>query len=267
MSVFSWLLLYKFCLSAGVVVLLSFVAEKISPRWAGVLSGFPTGTAITLYFYGLENGLEFAGRSAIYNMVGLVAMQMCIYCYFLAGKAYTKLSLATAVCGAILGYGVTATILSKLSVTLFMAIVIPIASFFFFWKLFQPIGTRTIQDSIKTGWGVIVARAVFAALIISVITGISRLVGEPWAGLFSAFPTTLFPLLLIIHYSYGGEYAYAIIKHVPEGLGGLLVYSLIIYIVYPHINLYGGILLAFGGALIYLLLYQLITQRLAVKNG
>ena len=79
--IFSDLFLYKFIITTVVVIALSFIAEYISPKWAGIISGFPTGTPIILYFYALENGLKFAGESAIYNMVGLVAMQMFLFCY------------------------------------------------------------------------------------------------------------------------------------------------------------------------------------------
>lgn len=264
---FGSLLLYKFILTAIVVVGLSFVAEQISPRWAGILSGFPTGTAITLYFYGLENGLEFAGSSAIFNMVGLVAMQMFILCYYLGGMVAKRYTLATAVCCGMIGYGATVGFLAMLPVTPIVAVVIPVLSFVLFKWLFSKIESRRINKAIQGSGRVVAVRAIIAALTIALITGVAHLVGHSWAGLFSAFPATLFPLLMIIHYSYGRDYAFAIIKHVPDGLGGLLIYSLILYLVYPGVGLLGGIGLAFGGAFSYLLVYQLICQRCAEKRA
>jgi len=134
-------------------------------------------------------------------------------------------------------------------------------------ELFQKIDYSEINIKIKPTLKVILARAGLAALTISLITSIAEIVGHTWAGLFSAFPTTLFPLLLIIHFSYGEQYVYSIIKHVPDGLLGLLIYSLTIYLSYPQFGLYIGIILAFSGALIYLLIYQLITLRLRTIRG
>ena len=256
------LLLYKFILTSIIVIALSFIAEYISPKWAGIFSGFPTGTAIILYFYALENGLEFAGESAIYNMVGLVAMQMFIFCYYLSGLIAKKFKMIFSICGGITGYTVTIILLSRYSFTPALAVLIPVISIFIFKMLFQNIDHSEIIIKIKPTWKVIFGRAGLAALAISFITGIAELVGHTWAGLFSAFPTTLFPLLLIIHLSYGEQYAYSIIKHVPDGLVGLLIYSLTIYLSYPQFGLYFGIILAFSGALIYLLIYQLVTLRL-----
>lgn len=261
------LLLYKFILTSIIVVALSFVAEYISPKWAGIFSGFPTGTAIILYFYALENGLEFAGESAIYNMVGLVAMQMFIFCYYLSGVVAKKFKIILSISGGITGYAVTIILLSRFAFTPALAVIIPLISIFIFRMLFQKIDHSEINVKIKPTWKVILGRAGLAALTISLITGIAELVGPAWAGLFSAFPTTLFPLLLIIHFSYGEHYANSIIKHVPDGLVGLLIYSLTIHLSYPQFGLYLGIILAFSGALIYLLIYQFVTLRLRTHRG
>ena len=261
------LLFYKFILTSIIVIALSFVVEYISPKWAGIFSGFPTGTAIILYFYALENGLEFAGESAIYNMVGLVAMQMFLFCYYLSGIAAKKFKIIISVIGAITGYMVTILFFSRFSFSPSLAVLIPLISIFIFRMLFQKIDYSEIDVKIKPTWKVILGRAGLAALIISFITGIAQLVGHTWAGLFSAFPTTVFPLLLIIHFSYGEHYVYSIIKHVPDGLGALLTYSLIIYLSYPQFSLYLGIILAFSGALVYLLIYQLVTLKWRTFRG
>lgn len=258
----TYILLYKFFLTSIVVIALSFVAEYKSPKWAGIFSGLPTGTALILYFYALENGLKFASESAIYNMVGLVAMQMFLFCYYLSGLAAKKFKIIVSSCSAITGYTVTILFLSRFSFTPTLAVIIPLISIFIFKMLFQKIDNSEINVKIKPTWKVILGRAGLAALIISLVTGIAELVGQTWAGLFSAFPTTLFPLLLIIHFSYGEHYAHSIIKHVPDGLVGLLIYSLIIYLSYPQLGLYPGMVLAFSGVLGYLLIYKLFTSRM-----
>ena len=255
------IILYKFILAAFFVIALSLVAEYISPKWAGIFSGFPTGTAIILYFYALENGLEFAGESAIYNMVGLVAMQMFLFCYYLSGLVAKKFKIIISIIGAIIGYTITILVLSKFSFSPTFAVMIPLISILLFKILFQKIDYSEINVKIKPTWKVILGRAGLAALIISFITTIAQLVGHKWAGLFSAFPTTVFPLLLIIHFSYGEQYVHSIIKHVPDGLISLLIYSLIIYLSYPQFGLYSGIILAFSGAIVYLLIYQLVTLK------
>ncbi|HPQ67977.1 MAG TPA: hypothetical protein PKW95_02535 [bacterium] len=261
------LLIIKFVVSIFIVLLLSFIAEHVSPKWAGILSGFPTGSAITLHFFALENGLTFAGESAIYNMVGLVAMQMFIFSYYLCGVKLKRYKIIMSTIGGFIGYTITISLISRLPINPYLATIIPIISFFIFKSSFKKIIHSTIGEKIKPTCKVIISRSGIAAITICLITGVAEIVGSTWAGLFSAFPTTLFPLILIIHYSYGEQYAHSIIKHVPDGLGGLLTYSLILYLSYPSISLYLGIALAFSGALSYLLLYSLLQKNLAKPNS
>lgn len=259
------LFFYKAGLAAVVVVLLSLLAEQVSPRWAGVLSGFPTGSAITLYFYGLQYGLEFAGHSAIFNMVGLVAMQMFLLAYYLCGAAAMKLKILAAVAGGLGAYLATIFLLSLFSFNTFWAVVIPLLSFIVFRFLFRKIPNVRIANRVRITWGLIALRAAIAAFIISSITAVAAAVGPAWAGLFSAFPATLLPLLLIIHWTYGEQFSYATIKHMPDGLGGLLAYSLVLHLSYPSLGLYSGIALAMGAALLYLVIYRLAYEWKAAK--
>jgi len=253
------LVFYKFLLTIILVLILAFIAEYVHPRWAGILSGFPTSTAIILYFYALENGLVFAKESAIYNMVGLIALQMFLFCYYLGGLCIQKHTLFFSIAGGLTGYALTILVLSRFVFTLFLAVIVSGVSLAIFWTLFYRIKSYKITSQLKPTGILILGRAGTAAITISLITGIAGNVGHTWAGLLSTFPTTVFPLLLIIHLSYGTRYAHTIIKHVPVGLGGVLIYSLIIHIGYPLLDLYGGILVAFCCVIIYFLFYHIIT--------
>ena len=104
-------------------------------------------------------------------------------------------------------------------------------------------------------------RAVLAAVTILVITGIARSVGSAWTGLFSAFPITLFPLILIVHITYDMEHVHTIIKNFPLGLGSLIAYSLTVSLAYPRMGIYVGTLLGFTVATAYLLAFQFIRER------
>lgn len=256
--IFTSLFFYKAVCAALVVVLLSLIVEYMSPKWAGIFSGFPTGTAIILYFYGLQYGIEFAGRSAIYNMIGLIAMQMFLFGYYLSSVLKTRCEILASVAGGLFAYLTTIFILSIFSFNVFWAIMIPISSFFIFHFLFRKIPDIRVEKRRKTTWDVIALRATFAALTISFITEIAEFIGPNWAGLLSTFPSTLFPLMLIIHWSYGQQFVHAMIKHVPSGLGGLLAYSVVLYLSYPSAGLYLGMLLALATALLYLIVFQVI---------
>lgn len=245
--------LIKLIVAVGVVIVLSIIAENSSPRLAGILSGYPTGSAISLFFFGLEINPEFAAHSAVYNMVGLVAMQAFIYCYY---KASLKFNIVNSALLAIAGYFAVIWLLYYIELNKFIAIAIPIASIFFFHNLFRPIENVKVENKVPTTHKVLVVRALSAASIIMLTTGIASLVGSTWSGLLSAFPSTLFPLMLIVHLTYGKKHVHSIIKNVPLGVFSLVLYSLTVSIVYPSYGIYRGTLVSFGVATVYLIAYQ-----------
>lgn len=99
-------------------------------------------------------------------------------------------------------------------------------------------------------------RAVFAALVILAITTMAGLVGPRWVGLFSAFPITMPPLLVIVQFTYQLDHVRTIIKKVPRGLGSLLAYAMFVAASYPRAGIGWGTLLGYLAATAYLLLLE-----------
>lgn len=260
------LFLIKILVAIAFVMGLSLIAENVSPKVAGILSGYPSGTLITLFFFGLEVSPEFAAESALYNMIGLVGSLSLVYIYYISSKFFTKYSMLFSILFSLLGYFMVVWILHFIEINKYLAILIPAAFSFLCIYLFKDIENVTIQTKVKLNYKIIFIRAFFASLLILVITTVPRFVGSTWAGLFSAFPVTLFPLLLIIHFTYSKEHVHSVIKNVPIGIFSLIIYSLIVSIVYPLYGIYFGTLIALAGATLYLLAYRKIQHLLKNKK-
>lgn len=257
------LFLIKLTVAIAFVIGLSLLAENVSPKVAGILSGYPTGSAITLFFFGLEVSPQFAAKSAVYNMIGLTAALSFVYIYYIASRYFKKLNILLSSLSAILGYFAIVGLLHLIEINKFIAILIPIAFSFLYIYLFKDIKNIGIQTKAKLNFKILFVRAFFAALIILLITSVPRFVGPTWAGLFSAFPTTLFPLMLIIHYTYSKKHVHTVIKNVPIGMFSLIIYSLTISMVYPLFGIYWGTVLSFGAASLYLLVYSKIKSAIS----
>jgi hypothetical protein len=245
----------KLIVAVVFVVILSLLAEHTSPKVAGILTGFPTGTAILLFFYGLEQGTEFAAKSASYTMIGIAASLSFIYFYYKASKHFNRNNILLSCTIAIPGFLIVIWLLHFIAINRFISIFIPVTFSFFFMYLFKEIKNTKIREKVKLTYKVIIARAFFAGLIILLISGLPKLVGPEWAGLFSAFPTVSFPLMLIIHYTYNKKHVYTIIKNVPTGMFSLIIYALSVSIVYPLYGLYLGTLFSYTLSIIYLIGY------------
>jgi len=254
------LFLLKLVVAITFVIGLSYLAENVSPKIAGILSGYPTGSAITLFFFGLEVSPEYAAKSAVFNMIGLTAALTFVYVYYKASIYFKKHTILLSSFTAILAYFIVVALLHRVELPKYIAILIPIFFSFLCIYLFKDIKNIGIQTKAKINFRILFVRAFFAALIILLITTVPKFVDPTWAGLFSAFPTTLFPLMIIIHFTYSKAHVHTIIKHVPIGMFSLIIYSLTISMVYPLYGIYLGTLISFGAATVYLLAYTKIKN-------
>ena len=262
---FHTLLIIKILVSIFTVLVLSYIAEALSSKWAGIIGGLPTGSAIMLYFYAMENGLHFASESALYNMIGLIAMQAFLFGYYISPALSRQTNIFTSTIFGLIFYSLIAFIISKLKVSPQIAVISSLISFFVFIFLFKNIKEINVEKKTKLTLKILSIRSIISTIIIVSITSISYLVGPQWSGIFSAFPATVFPLLIILHLSYGKGIVDAVIKHIPKGLGGLLIFSLGIHIFYSHIGRNFGMMLAFTGTMTYLGLYSVFDNWLKIR--
>lgn len=250
----------KVTVSILVVLLLSLIAEWASPRIAGIVSGYPLGAAISLYFIGLENGNGFAARSALFTAAGLAATIAFVGGYLLGirvtqGRGRFS-SLVFSILPGIAAYGVAAWALSYLPINWVSAPLIAIAGMLLAAWGFRRIPNVKIRQKIRMGVAVTLLRAGFAALVILAITTVAGAVGPRWAGLFSAFPITMLPLLVIVQFTYETDHVSTIIKNVPRGLGSLLIYVLVVAASYARLGIVWGTLLGYLAATLYLIMLE-----------
>jgi uncharacterized membrane protein (GlpM family) len=257
-EIFRGVTLAKMALAVSMVVALSVIAEHVSPRIAGILSGYPLGAAITLFFLALEIGADFAAESAQYTMVGLIATQTFAFVYFRCslrvanGSKITGIILS-AVAG-ISAYFLTIALCQRLHTDLATAFFLSAFSIVGFSYLLNDVSDVKIEGKVPLNLKALAGRGLFAAVVIVLITASARAVGPAWAGLFSAFPLTMMPLLVIMHFSHRLEHVHTTIKNGPKGIGSVLVYALAVNLWYPHLGVYLGTLVAYIIATIYLVL-------------
>lgn len=246
------MILLKIATTIIIVTGLSIIAERVSPRAAGILSGYPAGSAIALFFIGLEQGASFAGHGAPYNVSGITATLVLLLLYYLVSARVRRMTIAAASIAGVAGFFATIGLINALRLPPWAGVVLTVAAIPGFHFLFRAIPDVQIANRVQLAPQVLLFRATISALIIVAVTGAARLVGSSQAGLFSAFPATAYPLLLIVHLTYGTRQAHTVVKNMPQGLGSLVVYSLTVSFAYPQLGIYWGTLLSFAAATAYL---------------
>lgn len=247
------LLFVKILSATLIVVTLSVVAEKASPRVSGLLAGYPLGAAIALFFYGIELGPRFAADAAVYTLLGLIATQSFVYAYYHLSLRLRHWSAPISSLGAIATFLLVAHLFSYLPAVPPLVVALTVLSMGLFIFLLRKLPDTSIGRPVRLGLGVLLLRALFSTGLIVAITAAAKAVGERWAGLLSGFPITLFPFILIIHLTYRQSHVHTIIKNFPRGMGALVLYSISVYLLYPRIGIWLGTVAAFGVATLYLL--------------
>lgn len=255
------MILLKIAVTILIVTTLSIVAERVSPRAAGILAGYPAGSAISLFFIGLERGADFGGQSALYNVAGMTALLIFLYTYYRISAQAKRYAIAAGSASALISFFAAVALLNAIHLPPWAGLVLTCAAILAAGRLFQRIPNAHIAKRVALGPRVLLFRASLSAGIILLITGAAHWAGPDLAGLFSAFPATVFPLILIIHTTYHTEQAHTVIKNVPTGLWSLILYSLTISVTYPRIGIYWGTLASFAIATIYLLGLAAVRSR------
>ena len=236
------------------VLTLSFVAEKLSPKISGILSGLPLGSSITLIFFAIENGVDYVTKVALYNIHGLFAALAFSIGYYISTFYKGKFEIFLSLFISFISYLIIAFILAYVPphvfFTPFIVIVLMLIATIYFAKK----ENFSIDKKIKTSLSDILFRSILTISIFLVVSSLPKYVPSNIAGIFSSFPTVLLPLMLIIHFRHSNLQARTIIKNTPLGLSSVVIYSLVVYFSYSKIGILYGTILALFCSVLYVLI-------------
>lgn len=245
----------KLLISIGIVLGLSMIAERVSPRVAGLLSGYPLGTAIALFFIGLELSPGFAAESAVHTLAGFTSTLAFGGGYLLCGRRNGLPGVLAGTLGALLCWLAASAILAQIDFNRLSGTLITLVAIVLFTWLYRHVPDARATVKSRFSWWALAFRSALAAAIIFLITGLAHVLPIAWAGLLAAFPVTMYPFLVILHLTHGVAPAATVIKHYPAGLGSLLCYALCVSLTYTTLGLIWGTLLGFVVATLWLLLW------------
>lgn len=275
------LVLSKILITFASVCLLASVAERLGPRYAGLLAGFPLGTAIVLYFFALQQGDQFAGSSAVFTLAGLSGALAFAWGYWQVIRRCPQLSfLPVAVVVALLCFVAVIWLLQHLPASRIASLAVTLIAILVFHRLQHGIEPcheleQVAQPKLRHSFlghsllsqvllnhpiASLAFRASLATLSVVLITALASWLAPSQAGLLAAFPVSFFPLMLLLHIRYGAQVLAASIRHYPTGMGALLSYCLTVSYSYPYLGRDIGTLVALVMACVYLLVSHYFSQ-------
>jgi len=127
-------------------------------------------------------------------------------------------------------------------------------------------GTKTVKAGKPLGPQGLLLRGVLAGLIIMGVTVAAPLAGSQWAGILSSFPSTLYALLVIVHYESGNELYPSIINGFAHSVPALAVFYLGCVALLPLMGLNLGFIGVYVISAGYIYLTHYVMQKSKIDH-
>jgi len=250
-------------LTAGTAVLtISLIAERVSPRVAGIIAGAPLGALMSFYMLGLEQGVGFVTDSVAHAVAGMSGVLAFTVGYRAVTLRAGRYNIAKSVIGGLLAFLATATALETVDFVILTALPLTIAVCIVAGYHFRRDADIRVANPARLTLSLMALRAGLAAVTVVTMVSIAAFVGTRWTGVLMGFPFTLLPTMLIIHLTYSREHVLALLNGFPLGLGSVLTYLVTVPWTFPALGVHLGTLTSLAAAMVYLVLLSLVIRWL-----
>ena len=251
---------FPFILSAIIVILIMYIAEKYGTKIGGILGTLPSTIVIALAFLALNHNLKFASESAAVipaelgiNILFLVIFAILIRKSFLIAFFYSMLVWI------ILTYLI---ILINLN-NIFYSIIIYIISLIFALIIIEKIKKiKSIKnEDFHYDKKKIVFRGIIAGIVISIAILLSN-IGAIISGIFSVFPAIIISTMFISYREYGPNFTAGIAKSMIIGISSVSVYAIFVHFFYPIYNILLGSIISYSASICVTLFLLIIKEKI-----
>ncbi len=259
----------SFIVGGAGVAFLSFIAERVSSRTAGIVLAFPSTGALGYFFLAWALSPEAVARviPATFIPLGLTAMFPVFYTYsakalspYLTKKGYqvaASFSLST-ICWLALALPAALFKLSDFGLGMIgYVLLVIIADFLLHRRRY----TKAPALSYTTGQKI--GRAAFVGLIIATVLVLGKTLDVIWGGVFAMFPAAFSSTLMLLHWYYDSQSVSAAAQNAPIGSLSICVYSIAVMFAFPKFGFILGTVLAYCASL----LTTLILLKLQAGRG
>jgi hypothetical protein len=250
-----------FLIAGAWIATATWVAEKKGSRVGGLLVNLPSNLLVSLIFMAVLRGPQYAAgaAAAVPIGMGINSIFLALFIWLLP----RGLVLATGC--SLLYWFVAAFLLSRYplspgeSLVLYAAILV--ATMVFIEKILRvrtPVQRKKVWSTAQ-----FLLRAAFSGGLVATVVAIS-LTASPWiTGIFSTFPAVMMSSMVILTLTQGADFARATGKILIFSSVNILVYSHIVQFAYPALGVVAGTLMAYGGAVLFVIAIRPVSERLA----
>ncbi len=226
--------------SAGIVLGLSAIAERVSTRTAGILAGAPVTAVLVYFFVGLDMGAHYVVASVPHGIAAFTATLAFVVGYHRASLWFGRDAAPICALVGIAAFAVVAFALARIPFGIASATTMTVAAAGLALWFFRTIEFVRVEKPVRYTPRLMLLRAAGAAFLVIGAIMVAETLGPRWTGLMAGFPATLLPTLLILHLTYGQPQALSVIRTFPLGMGSIILFILAVAFTFPQIGVPAG---------------------------
>ena len=255
-------------MSAGLVVAVTAVAERYGPRVGGLVASLPQLAVISLIFFALEQGLEFAAESAFWNIAGMCSTIPFVIGYVAGAVLVPRRRLFSIAAGALTGtalFGITTVAMAAIELPRPAVVPLAVALCSGASWLFRRLPDTAPLQRVPISAPLLAVRASLASVFVLLFTSVAHMLGPKSSGLITGYPVNILPVIGVLHFHYGPDVARALMKAWPIGVLGICLFDLVAWLTVARLGLMVSIPLGYLVDVIYLLLFE-ASRRTSAKR-
>lgn len=261
-------LITSFIAGGVFIAFLTFIAEKVSVRFSGIILSLPSTAALGFLFLGwvLSPGEVADIVPSILIPLGLTALFPALYIY-IAEFLDNLVKVKTLQIGLSCVLSILIWFILSLPVTMgeFNDLLIGLIGYIFLVALSHLLLNRKhYKKPLAQSYTLIqkIGRSVFAGFIIVLVLVFGKILNPFLGGLVAVFPTAFVSSLLILHKYYKPKELLPTFRRVPLGTITLLVYSIIVMITFPELGIILGTIISYVASLVV----SLLLSKIPIEN-
>lgn len=260
----------SFLAGGSAIALLTFIAERVHSRIAGIIVSFPLSMVIAFFFVGWTLSPQAVADIVpiIPLSIGATLIFVVVYVYAALLPLSKPIAIVLSFVSATLVWLILATPLAMLQFTnipLSLLGYIVLAGMAFYFLTVRPAireSTSTMQYTLVQNIG----RSVFVGCIMMLIVFLSKTMGAFWGGIFSVFPAAYSSTLLILHKQYDAHFLFRTCKMMPLGTLPMLVYAFAARLAFPLWGFVWGTVISYATAAVFFLFMLMLIHKVHLSR-
>jgi uncharacterized membrane protein (GlpM family) len=213
------LLVLKITLIPAVIALVTLAVRKWGNKMGGLIGSMPWTAGPILLFFILEQGKAFGIHSIHGTMTGILALVSFCFSYAVLSR---RLSWLPTLLLSYVIFTVTVLIVNYLELGLKVSYVLGMIAIILALQFF-PVLTEQPAKSRRLPFDILIRMGV-GTLFVLVITGLARVLGPNWSGIFTPFPIMTSVLAIFAHSLQGSSAVIAVLRGIVIGLLGFTTF-------------------------------------------